>query len=225
LEGALPLKAVFFDIDGTLVDSNQFHVMAWDEAFRDSGFAVGREQIRGHIGKGADQLIPALIPDMGQQMQETITERHGELFRTRYLDAVKAFPHASDLIGMLHAKGKQIVLASSAEKPEVEHYVRLLKVEAMLTGTVSSDDVEHSKPAGDIFAAALAQVFPMAASETFAIGDTPYDVEAALRSDVKTIALRSGGFSEEILADAGAPYIYASVKELFDQFDSSPLQD
>ena len=80
---------------------------------------------------------------------------------------------------------------------------------------VSKDDVASSKPAGDIFAAALAQVFPMAASETLAIGDTPYDVEAALRSDIKTIGLRSGGFSGDRLAEAGAPYIYASVKELF----------
>jgi membrane protein len=95
----------------------------------------------------------------------------------------------------------------------------------MLAGSVSKDDVANSKPAGDIFAAALAQVFPTAASQTIAIGDTPYDVESALRSDVKTIALRSGGFSEETLAEAGARYIYASVKELFDQFDSSPLHD
>jgi phosphoglycolate phosphatase-like HAD superfamily hydrolase len=94
----------------------------------------------------------------------------------------------------------------------------------MLAGTVSKDDVVSSKPADDIFAAALAQVFPMAASETLAIGDTPYDVESALRSDIKTIGLRSGGFSGESLAEAGAPYIYASVKELFDNFDRSPLQ-
>jgi membrane protein len=95
----------------------------------------------------------------------------------------------------------------------------------MLTGTVSKDDVAHSKPSGDIFAAALAKIFPLAASETLAIGDTPYDVESALRSEVKTIALRSGGFSEKVLGDAGAIAVYASVKELFEQHDSSPLRD
>jgi phosphoglycolate phosphatase-like HAD superfamily hydrolase len=126
---------------------------------------------------------------------------------------------------MLHAKGKQVILASSADKAEVDHYAHLLKINSMLTGIVSKDDVARSKPAGDIFAAALAMVFPMAASETLAIGDTPYDVESALRSEIKTIAVRSGGFSGETLAEAGAPYIYASVKELFDKFDGSPLQD
>lgn len=221
----MPLKAVFFDIDGTLVDSNEFHVMAWDEAFRDHGVHAEKAIIRGQIGKGADQLIPALFPDMDEKARHAVAERHGEIFRTRYLQQVKPFPHATDLVEMLHAKGKSVVLASSAEKAEVEYYVGLLKLSALLKGTVSKDDVASSKPAGDIFAAALAQVFPMAASETLAIGDTPYDVESALRSDVKTIALRSGGFSEEVLGAAGAPWIYASVKALFDTFDTSPLQD
>lgn len=142
----------------------------------------------------------------------------------RYLQQVKPFPHATDLVETLHAKGKSVVLASSAEKAEVEYYVGLLKLSALLKGTVSKDDVASSKPAGDIFAAALAQIFPTAASETLAIGDTPYDVESALRSDVKTIALRSGGYSEEVLVGAGAFFVYASVKALFDAFDTSPLQ-
>lgn len=221
----MPLKAIFFDIDGTLVDSNEFHLMAWEEAFRDHGHHVPQDQIRVQIGKGADQLIPALLPDLDEKVRKTIADRHGEIFRTRYLRQVKPFPHATDVIEMLHAKGKKVLLASSADRAEVDHYGQLLKVGPMLTGTVSNDDVQNSKPAGDIFAAALAQVFPMAASETFAVGDTPYDVESAARSNVKTIALRSGGFSGEILAEGGAPYIYASVKELFDKFDSSPLQD
>jgi membrane protein len=221
----MPLKAIFFDIDGTLVDSNEFHVMAWEESFRDHGFLIDKAAIRGQIGKGADQLIPSLFPDMAEGQQKTIAERHGDIFRHRYLKQVKPFPHAADLIAMVHAKGTKAILASSAEKAEVKHYVELLKIGAMLTGTVSKDDVASSKPAGDIFAAALAQVFPTAASETLAIGDTPYDVKSALRSDIKTIALRSGGFSGESLAEAGASYIYASVKELFDNFDRSPLQD
>ncbi len=220
----MPLKAIFFDIDGTLVDSNEFHVMAWDEAFRDNGLQTLPALIRGQIGKGADQLIPSLFPGLDENIRHTIADRHGELFRSRYLDGVKPFPSATDLLEMLHVKGKQVILASSADKAEVDHYVQLLKVGAMLTGTVSKDDVARSKPAGDIFAAALALVFPMAASETLAVGDTPYDVESALRSDIKTIAVRSGGFSGETLAEAGAPYVYASVKALFDQFETSPLQ-
>ncbi len=221
----MPLKAVFFDIDGTLVDSNDFHVTAWQEAFHDHGYQVEQEKIRGQIGKGADQLIPSLLPALDARGRQAIADRHGEIFRTRYLPQVKALPHARDLIELLHAKGKRVILASSAEQAEVAHYVHLLKVEAMLSGTVSKDDVRQSKPAGDIFAAALAQVFPIGAGEVLAIGDTPYDVQSALRSDIKTIAVRSGGFSGQTLAEAGAPYIYASVKELFDNFDISPLRD
>jgi len=220
----MPLKAVFFDIDGTLVDSNEFHVMAWDEAFRESGHLVPKNDIRSQIGKGADQMLPTLLPDLSSGSSEKIASRHGEIFRLRYLDQIEAFPNATDLVEMVHAKGKQVILASSAEKAEVDHYVKLLRVGAMLTGTVSKDDVANSKPAGDIFAAALAQVFPMAASETLAIGDTPYDVVSALHVDVRTIALRSGGWSSDSLAAAGAAHIYASVKELFDNFGTSPLQ-
>lgn len=217
------LKAVFFDIDGTLVDSNDFHVTAWQEAFRDHGHHIEQGDIRSQIGKGGDQLVPSLLPGIDDKSQKAISHRHGEIFKAKYLKQVKPFPNAFDLIEMLHAKGTKVLLASSSEKEEVAHYVDLLKVETFLTGTVSKDDVANSKPAGDIFAAALSQVFPLSASETLAVGDTPYDVESALRSDVKTVALRSGGFSEEVLGDAGAPYIYGSVKDLFDHFETSPL--
>ena len=217
------LKAVFFDIDGTLVDSNDFHVMAWQEAFRDFGHRFEQDAIRSQIGKGGDQLVPSLLPGIDDKSQKAISHRHGEIFKPRYLKEVKPFPHAFDLVEMLHAKGTQVLLASSSEKAEVDHYVGLLKVESFLTGTVSKDEVANSKPAGDIFAAALAKVFPLSASETFAIGDTPYDVESALRSDIKTIGLRSGGFSEEVLGNAGAPCVYASVKDLFENFETSPL--
>ena len=219
----MPLKAVFFDIDGTLVDSNEFHVMAWDEAFKECGLATTADEIRKQIGKGADQLIPSLFPQSSPRQREQAGAQHGRIFRARYLPQVKGFPNATDLVGMVHAHGKTVILASSAERAEIEHYIALLKVRAFVTGSVSKDDVANSKPAGDIFAAALAQVFPMAASETLAVGDTPYDVVSALRSDVKTIALRSGGWSQESLAGAGAAFIYASVKDLFEGFAASPL--
>jgi HAD superfamily hydrolase (TIGR01509 family) len=225
MEGKWMLKAVFFDIDGTLVDSNDFHVMAWQEAFRDFGHYFEQSDIRGQIGKGGDQLVPSLLPGIDEKLQKAVSERHGKVFKPKYLAQVKPFPHAFDLLEMLHAKGVKVLLASSSEKTEVDHYIDLLKVEPFLTGTVSKDDVAHSKPAGDIFAAALSKVFPLSASETLAVGDTPYDVESALRSGIKTIGLRSGGFSEEVLGDAGAPYIYASVQDLFDNFDNSPLRN
>ena len=221
----MPIKAIFFDIDGTLVDSNEFHVMAWQEAFRDHGHSIQRDRIRAEIGKGADQLIPALLPHADNAFEKAVGHRQAEIFQSRYLKQVKPFPCAAALIDMLSTKGKLVVLASSAGKPEVDHYVELLGVGRALAGTVSKDDVKNSKPAGDIFAAALASVFPLSATETLAIGDTPYDVESALKSDIKTIALRSGGVSEETLANAGALYIFASVKELFEHYESSPLRE
>jgi membrane protein len=219
------VNAVFFDIDGTLVDSNEFHVMAWQEAFRDHGHVFELKTIRGQIGKGGDQLVPALVPQIDKRTCDEIADRHGEIFGRRYLDQVRPFPHATDIVETLHAKGKRVVFASSAKKAEVEYYVDLLKVGHFLHEVVTMDDVASSKPAGDIFAAALASVFPLGASETLAIGDTPYDVEAALKVDVKTIALRSGGASEQMLMEAGAAFVFASVKELFEHFDSSPLSD
>ncbi len=219
----MPIKAVFLDIDGTLVDSNEFHAMAWQEAFRDQGHFVELEAIRSQIGKGSDQLVPALLPGTSEEAEKMLGHRQGEIFRTRYRPQVRPFPRGSDLMEMLHAKGIQVLLASSSDNVEVDFYVDLLKAKPFLTGTISKDDVTNSKPAGDIFAAAIAKVFPLAASETLAIGDTPYDVESALRSDIKTIALRSGGFSQEVLSRAGAAYVYASVKDLFEGFDASPL--
>lgn len=218
------VRALFLDIDGTLVDSNEFHVQAWDEAFHSAGYHVDKADIRSQIGKGGDQLIPTLLPGLSKADEHAIGEKHGEIFHIRYLHQVKAFPHAADLIEMLYVKGIKVVLASSAEKAEVDYYVGLLKIASLLTGTVSKDDVANSKPSGDIFAAALAQVFPTAAADTLAVGDTVYDVQSALRSGVKTIGLRSGGTSTEALAGAGAPYVYASVKELYEQFAVSPLQ-
>jgi phosphoglycolate phosphatase-like HAD superfamily hydrolase len=222
----MPLKAIFFDIDGTLVDSNEFHVMAWDEAFHEFGLITTKDQLRSQIGKGADQLIPFLFPQVSEaDDQEGIAKRHGDIFRSRYLGQVKPFPNATDLLEMVHTKGKRVILASSADRAEIDYYADLLKAQSFIEGSVGKDDVANSKPSGDIFAAALAMVFPMAVSETLAIGDTPYDVESALRSDIRTIALRSGGWSDEALARAKASFVYASVKELFDQFNSSPLAE
>ena len=219
----MPIKAVFFDIDGTLVDSNDFHVRAWDEALHDHGYRIPQPQIRAQIGKGADQLLPALLPGIGSAVQERIASKHGELFKARYLHQVRSFPAATDLIDTLHTKGKRIVLASSADKAEVVHYIDLLQIGHALTGIVTNEDVDSSKPAGDIFAAALAQVFPVSHLEAVAVGDTPYDVASALKSQIKTLAVRSGGFSKESLAAAGAAWVYGSVQELLDELAASPL--
>ena len=207
-------EAVLFDIDGTLVDSNEFHVMAWDEAFRQNHRAVSRHLLREQIGKGADGLIPSLFPGTERAERKLLADAHSEIFKSRFLNQVRPFPHATDIVHALHALGKKVLLVSSSDKKEVDHYARLLAVENDLTGTVSFDEVQQSKPAGELFAVALGKA-EVDARDAVAVGDTPYDVEAAAKCDVQTIALRSGGFSDEQLTRVGALVIAMDVETLF----------
>jgi membrane protein len=214
---------VFLDIDGTLVDSNEFHVEAWARAFFDGGYPVGQEHIRKQIGKGADMLIPALMPGISDWRRQALARHHDQWFRAHGLPHVQAFAHAKDFVAKLNESGLQIVLASSASDEEVQHYVRLLGIAALLAGTTSADDVERSKPAGDIFASALEKVAPTPAALSVAVGDTPYDCLAAAACGIRTIALRSGGFRDDELTGAGAIKIYDDVDDLLRSYDSSPL--
>lgn len=215
------IKAVFFDIDGTLVDSNEFHVLAWERAFQESLSPVDRAAIRRQIGKGADMLLPALAPELSEKDRKAIADRHGKIFQSGYLSQVQPFPHARELIAALHARGLRVLLASSAKQTEVDHYVDRLDARALISGTTSGDDVEKTKPAGDIFLSALSKITPIAAAEVVAIGDTPYDVTAARKAGIRTIAVKSGGFPESSLVEAGAIAIYDSVGDLLKRLNES----
>ena len=218
----MPLDAVLFDLDGTLVDSNDYHVAAWEAAFRDAGHAISRDQIHGQIGKGGDNLVPTLLPDLDEDAVEALGKAEGDVFRGQYIDRVRPFPCAHDLLARVAEAGKQVVLASSAGGPDIDHYVELLEAADLIALTTGKDDVAHSKPHPDIFAAAVEKA-GVAASNCLVIGDTPYDVEAAKRCGIDTIGLLSGGFSEEALRDAGAVAIYPDVAALLAGYDSSPL--
>jgi membrane protein len=221
----MAIDAVLLDIDGTLVDSNEFHVIAWHRAFQEANTRVAPELIQKQIGKGADMLIPALAPDLPQTTREAIAKRHGEIFKTEFLPQVEAFPSAHDLIAVLHRSGREVVLASSADQAEVDHYVQLLDVKDLLRATTSADDVENSKPAGDIFASALQKTSSKAPDRAIAIGDTPYDAIAAAKCGIRTIAVRSGGFTDDELL-AGRPIaLYEDVSDLFDSLPGSELSD
>jgi membrane protein len=139
------------------------------------------------------------------------------------LPQVQAFPQARDLIAALHARGSKVLLASSAKQAEIDHYVELLDVRELISGTTSGDDVEKTKPAADIFVSALAKIAPITASEVVAIGDTPYDATGAGKAGIATIAVRSGGFPDASLRDAGASAIYDSVGELLEHIEELPL--
>ncbi|HEX8383851.1 MAG TPA: HAD family hydrolase [Sphingomonas sp.] len=199
----MPIKAILFDLDGTLVDSNDFHVDAWVEAFAAHGHRIDRDAIRGQIGKGADMLVPALVPGATEEQAEKLGDAHGEAFKGKYLARVRPFDGARDLLARVRGAGLKVALASSAAQEELDHYVALLDVARFVDETTTIDDVENSKPAGDIVATALRKL-GVTADEALFVGDTPYDIEAGARCGVATIAVLSGGFSPDALTGARA---------------------
>ncbi|TRW14284.1 HAD family hydrolase [Glacieibacterium frigidum] len=217
----MQIKAILFDIDGTLVDSNDMHVLAWEEAFLGVGARFDRKTVHDQIGKGTDMLVPTLLPDLDEAAIEDLGDKRGSIFKEYYLDKVEPFPGAHDLLAHAAANGQQVVLASSAAGPELEHYLDLLDARDIVSATTSGDDVAHTKPAPDIFATALVRLDGIGAGEAIVVGDTPYDIEAAAKCGIKAVAVRSGGFSDEALG--GAVAIYDDVAALLAGYANSPL--
>lgn len=215
-------KAVFFDIDGTLVDSNALHVEAWRRAFAEAGHDVDRVAIAGQIGKGADNLVPALLPGTGEDGAQELGDAHGTIFKRDYLAQVRPFPHARDLVQRVHDSGRTVVLASSASEEELKHYLKLLDIEQLVDVSTTIDDAGSSKPAPDIFAIARDKA-GVDAEAVIVVGDAPYDMDAARKCGMTRVAVRSGGFADSALKEAGAEYLYADVAALLADFDRSPL--
>lgn len=219
----MPIRAVLFDIDGTLVDSNELHVDAWQEAFSAIGERFGRAQIHDQIGKGTDMLVPALLPGLDDDGVTKLGEAHGAIFKEQHLAKVVPFAQAHALLRHVSERGQKLVLASSASGRELDHYLDLLDARDLVAATTSGDDVEKTKPAPDIVGVALGKLVGVAPAETLMVGDTPYDVEAAAQCGVRTVAVRSGGFADEALTAAGAIAIYDDVAALLAAYDASPL--
>jgi HAD superfamily hydrolase (TIGR01549 family) len=218
------LQAVIFDVDGTLIDTVDFHAAAWQRAFEHYSKKIDYEKVRSQIGKGSDQLLPMFfskeeLDHFGKEMEEF----RGELYKREYLPRVQVFPKVRELFARIKGDGKQIVLASSAVGDELEHYRKITGANEFIEGATSADDAEKSKPHPDIFQAALDQVNDVKVAAAIVIGDTPYDVEAANKIDLRTIAVLSGGFSEEDLRRTGAIAIYRDVAHLLAEYESSPL--
>jgi membrane protein len=213
-------QAILFDIDGTLVDSNDLHVDAWDEVFRAAGHTIDRQRLHDQIGKGADNYIPALLPHLSDDEAERLGEERAEIFKARYLGQVTPFPGARDLLARCKGAGLTVVLASSAKGAELDHYLDLLDARDLVDAFTSADDVAHTKPAPDIFDTARRKV-DAAPGNALVIGDTPYDIDAAQAAGMRAIGVRSGGFTDAQLADAVA--IYDDVAAILADFDAALL--
>lgn len=219
----MTIKAVFFDIDGTLVDSNDQHAAAWAETLSEAGHRLPKAAIRGQLGKGADNLVPALLPGATAEQAEALGERCGAIYKAKYLAEVRPFPGARALLERVAAAGQTVVLATSGSAEERDHYVELLDAAELVTASTSADDAEHTKPAPDIFRAALEKVAPLGPDEVIVVGDSPFDVEAARAIGIAAVALRSGGFDEAVLEEAGAVRVYDDVAALLAAYEESPL--
>jgi HAD superfamily hydrolase (TIGR01549 family) len=217
------IRAAIFDLDGTLVDTNEFHVLAWQETFRRFGKEIPLERLREQIGKGGDQYLPMFLNEAEmREFGEEADTAHGEIFKKKYLSQVKPFLKVRELFERLRENKKKIALASSGKDTEVRHYEKLLGIEKLVDSMTTSDGVVHSKPSADVFVAAL-NMLQLPANETIAIGDTPYDVEAAKKIGVPIIGVLCGGFSEQVLRDEGAVAIYRDPADLLDRYYQSPL--
>jgi HAD superfamily hydrolase (TIGR01509 family) len=218
------LKAVIFDVDGTLVDSVDIHAQAWVDAFKEFGHDVKFDTVRGQIGKGGDQLMPVFLSKKElEDKSEKLNQRRGEILKERYLFKIKPFADVCALFQRIKADGTRIALASSAKADELETYKKIANIEGLTDTETSSDDAEKSKPEPDIFEAAMSKLRDVEPDEIIVIGDTPYDAEAAAKAGLRTIGVLCGGFSEESLREAGCIAIYEGPTDLLAQYDRSPL--
>ena len=215
------LRGLLLDVDGTLVDSNDAHAHAWVEALAEQGIAVPFEEVRKLIGMGGDKLLPrvtGLTEDT--PVGKKVTERRAAIFQSRYLPSLRPTRGASDLLRYLHGQGVELVVASSAKEDELHGLLRVCGADRVIEDQTSADHADRSKPDPDIVRAALEKI-GLPPNEVVLLGDTPFDVEAARRAGVATIALRCGGWPDADLA--GALAIYDDPADLLEHFDTSPL--
>lgn len=208
------------DIDGTLVDTNYHHAIAWYRAFRQQGLVLPMWKIHRRIGMGGDKLVADLAGDEAER-------KHGDAVRAAekplYMELIReaeSMPGARELIDELKGRGNTVVLASSAKPHEVDHYLDLLDVREIVDGWATGGDVEETKPAADLLEAALEKG---GGGEAVLVGDSIWDCEAAGRIGIDPIGLLTGGFAEAELREAGAACVFESPEDLRARLDETPL--
>ncbi|MDQ3894676.1 MAG: HAD family hydrolase [Actinomycetota bacterium] len=203
--------AAILDVDGTLVDTNYQHALAWYRAFRQHGIVLPVWRIHRHIGMGGDKIVAALAgDDVEEERGDDIRAAEKPLYMA-LIEEVETLAGARELILDLKERGNRVVLASSAKQNELDHYLDLLDAHELADDWTSSADVEATKPSPDLVHAALDKA---GTRDAVMVGDTTWDCEAAARAGVETIAVMTGGFSEQELRDGGAVTVFETLQEL-----------
>jgi beta-phosphoglucomutase-like phosphatase (HAD superfamily) len=217
-------KAAIFDLDGTLLDSVDLHALAWHEAMLKFGHDVSFEQARSQIGKGGDKLIPEFLSQDAQRDHgKELEEWRGKRFKAEYLPLVRPFSAVPALLRRVREAGLRVAMGSSAKKAELEKYLDIARIADMVDVKTSSEDAEESKPAPDIFEVVLKKL-GLEGRDAVAIGDSPYDAEAAGKAKIATIGVLCGGFTEDLLRQAGCVEVYPGPAALFALFEHSLLK-
>ena len=210
-------RAILLDIDGTLVDSNGGHAEAWRAACAEFGYDRPLAFFRSMIGMGGDLLLPKIDPALSSERDpgKAMSSRRGEIFKERFLPSLAPTPGARELVERFKRDGMICVVASSSSAAELDALLDVARITSLVDRRTTADDAERSKPAPDIIGVALRKA-GVSANEAVMLGDTPYDVEAATKAGVRTIALRCGGWGDDDLA--GAVAIYADPAELLARY-------
>lgn len=217
------MKAVIFDVDGTLVDSVDLHAKAWQDAFAHFGHEFDFAKIRSQIGKGGDQLLPVFLSKREIESRgKEIEQWRGDHFKKTYLPRVTSFRGVRELFLRLRDDDYQLALASSAKEDELQIYKEIAKIDDLLNAETSSDDAEKSKPHPDIFQAALGRLKLMP-KECVVVGDSPYDAIAAGKAGIPAVGFRCGGFDKHDLEAAGFGKLYKGAEDLLVHYADSPF--
>jgi HAD superfamily hydrolase (TIGR01509 family) len=216
------VAVAILDIDGTLVDTNYHHAIAWYRAFREHGIVLPIWRIHRHIGMGGDQVVSALTDEHTEEEKgDAIRDSEKETYM-KLIGEVETMEGSRELLEECKRRGHRLILASSAKEDEVNHYLDLLDARELADGWTTSADVESTKPQPDLVNAALERAGD-GSGEGVMVGDTPWDVKAAASAGVETLVVRTGGFGEDELRESGAAAVFESVAELGERLDETPL--